>query len=40
MHEGTITWVDDDHINWQWAAYQNGKPLEDHKIALNLVRKK
>jgi hypothetical protein len=40
MHEGTITWVDDDHITWQWAAYQNGKPLEDHKMALNLVRKK
>jgi hypothetical protein len=40
MHEGSITWVDDDHITWQWAAYQNGKPLAEHKIAKNLVRKK
>jgi hypothetical protein len=40
MHEGSITWVDDDHITSQWAAYQNGKPMEDHKMSMNLVRKK
>ena len=40
MHEGTITIVDDDHIGWKWTAYQNGKPLDEHKVAMNLVRKK
>ena len=40
MHEGTITVVDDDHIEWWWQAWQDGKPAEGHKIALKLVRKK
>ena len=40
MHEGTITVVDKDHIKWQWTAYENGKPLDADKVALNLVRKK
>jgi hypothetical protein len=40
MHEGAITIVDDDHITWKWTAYRGGKPLDDHKVAMNLVRKK
>jgi hypothetical protein len=40
MHEGTITIVDDEHFTSAWAAYQNGKPLPDHKMVMNLVRKK
>jgi hypothetical protein len=40
MHEGTITVVDDDHIEWWWQAWQDGKPADGHKIALKLVRKK
>jgi hypothetical protein len=40
MHEGSITFTDDDHIEWAWQAYQNGKPLEDHKLVLKLARKK
>jgi hypothetical protein len=39
MHEGSITWVDDDHITWEWTGYMNGKPA-NHKMSLNLVRKK
>jgi hypothetical protein len=40
MHEGSITVIDDDHIEWAWQAYANGKPMEDHKMSLKLVRKK
>lgn len=40
MHEGTITFVDDDHIEWSWVAYKDGKPVEDHKVNVKLVRKK
>ena len=32
--------MDDDHITLAVAAYQDGKPLEGHQIAKNLVRKK
>jgi hypothetical protein len=38
MHEGSITVVDDDHIDWQWQGWQNGKPAD--KVAMKLVRKK
>lgn len=40
MHEGSITFLDDDHIEWAWQAFANGKPLDDHKISLKLARKK
>ena len=40
MHEGTVTFVDDDHIEWKWAAWNEGKPVDGHKIAMKLVRKK
>src|SRR5262245_493981 len=34
MHEATITFVDDDHIEWLWVGYQGGKPDPGHKVAL------
>ena len=40
MHEGWITIVDDDHIEWNWSAYDQGKPAEGHKVAMKLSRKK
>ena len=40
MHEGSITIVDDDHIEWSWQGWQNGKPADGHKVAMKLVRKK
>lgn len=40
MHEGSITFLDEDHIEWSWLGYQNGKPAEEHKVTLKLVRKK
>lgn len=40
MHEGSITVVDDDHLEWRWVAYKDGKAQDDHKVALKLVRKK
>ena len=38
--EGCITIVDDDHIEWSWVAYKDGKPVVGHKVALKLARKK
>ena len=40
MHEGTITFVDDDHIEWSWVGYQGGKPADGHNVSLKLARKK
>jgi len=40
MHEGSITVVDDDHIESTWQAWQDGKPAAGHKLAMKLVRKK
>jgi hypothetical protein len=40
MHEGTITFIDDDHIESAWVGYQDGKPAEGHKAELKLTRKK
>ena len=39
MHEGTITFIDDNHIAWSWVGYKDGKPVEGHKVDLKLVRK-
>ena len=40
MHEGTITFIDDDHIETFRQSYQDGKPTEVHTVDLKLVRKK
>jgi hypothetical protein len=41
MHEGTITFVDDDHIEWCGVAWEGGKPAKGHECNLmKLVRKK
>ena len=40
MHEGSIKWLDDDHIEWTWSGYLDGKPAKGHGISMKLVRKK
>jgi hypothetical protein len=40
MHEGTLTFIDDDHIEFSGAAWVNGKPAEEHCTTMKLVRKK
>jgi hypothetical protein len=40
MHEGSITLVDDDHIEWKWSGYSGGKPAEGHGVSMKLARKK
>ena len=40
MHEGSIKWIDDDHIEWSWSGYRDGKPAEGHGVSMKLVRKK
>jgi hypothetical protein len=40
MHEGTLTFVDDDHIEFAGVGWVNGKPAEDHCPTMKLVRKK
>jgi hypothetical protein len=40
MHEGTITFIDNDHIETYRQSYENGKPTEVHTVYLKLVRKK
>jgi hypothetical protein len=40
MHEGTLTFIDDDHIEMSGVAWVNGKPAEDHCVTMKLVRKK
>ena len=40
MHEGTLTFVDDDHIEFSGVAWVGGKPAEDHCGTMKLVRKK
>jgi hypothetical protein len=40
MHEGTLKFVDDDHIEFSGAAWVNGKPAEDHCTTMKLARKK
>ena len=39
MHEGTITFVDDDHVEWSGVAWENGKPTQGCGT-MKLVRKK
>ena len=40
MHEGSIKFLDDDHIQWAWVGYKDGKPMKDHCPNLKLERKK
>jgi hypothetical protein len=40
MHDGTLTILDDDHIQSQWVGWANGKPAEDHQFSMKLERKK
>ena len=40
MHEGTITFVDDDHIEWSGVCWEGGKPADGPACNLKLVRKK
>ena len=40
MHEGTLTFIDDDHIEFSGVAWVGGKPAEGHQCAMKLVRKK
>ncbi|MBV9124066.1 MAG: hypothetical protein JO112_11965, partial [Planctomycetes bacterium] len=40
MHEGTLTFIDDDHIEFSGVAWVNGKPMEDHCGTMKLVRQK
>ena len=40
MHEGSFTFVDDDHLESSWAAWKDGKPMEGLKMSVKLVRKK
>jgi hypothetical protein len=40
MHGGTLTFVDDDHIEFNGVAWVDGKPSETHCGTMKLVRKK
>jgi hypothetical protein len=40
MHEGTLTFVDDDHIEFSGVAWVDGKPAPDHCGQMKLTRKK
>ncbi|HEY7312672.1 MAG TPA: hypothetical protein VH643_25125 [Gemmataceae bacterium] len=40
MHEGTITFVDADHIEWCGVAWEGGIPVKGHECGMKLVRKK
>jgi hypothetical protein len=39
MHEGSIKFLGPDRIEWQWQGYHDGKPAEEHKVKLTLIRK-
>jgi hypothetical protein len=40
MHEGTVTFVDDDHIEVNGIGWENGEPVKEMCCGLKLVRKK
>jgi len=40
MHEGSITLVDDDHMEWSWCGYAGGKPADGNQVSMKLARKK
>ncbi len=40
MHEGTITFVDDDHIEFSGVCWEGGKEAKGHECGMKLIRKK
>ena len=40
MHEGTLTFIDDDHIEFVGVCWDGGKPDKAHECAMKLARKK
>jgi hypothetical protein len=40
MHEGTITFIDDDHIEFTGVCWEGGKADAGHSCQMKLVRKK
>ena len=40
MHNGSITIVDENTIEWTWCAWSGGKADDGHKVNMKLVRKK
>ena len=40
MHEGSITFIDDNTIESNWLGWSGGKAADDHKLSMKLVRKK
>jgi hypothetical protein len=40
MHEATVTFVDDDHIEVNGIGWENGEPAKEMCCGLKLVRKK
>ena len=40
MHEATLTFVDDDHIEVKGTGWENGAPAKDMCCGTKLVRKK
>src|SRR5262245_22684226 len=40
MHEGTLTFIDDDHIEWSGICWEGGKPAKGPSCQMKLVRKK
>ena len=40
MHEGSITFIDDNTIESNWLGWSGGKATDDHKLSMTLVRKR
>jgi hypothetical protein len=40
MHEGSMTFIDDDTVESNWLGWSGGKAADDHKLTLKLIRKK
>ncbi len=40
MHEGTITFIDDDHLETTGVLWDGGKPVKGHDHKMKLIRKK
>jgi hypothetical protein len=40
MHEGTLTFIDEDHIEFSGVCWEGGKPAKGHQCQMKLVRKK
>ena len=34
MHEGSLTLTDENHMDWKWQGYMDGKPDEGHTVLL------